>query len=311
MEIGTLVAVLSLVAAVGAPAVVFGVMRRKVEECGERNAEQEARIDKCAAREEVRSLEERVREDRERNFGAHKEIYSQLSRHEATIGEIKTMLIHMQRSLDEVKRSVEKGFDKLEREVKSAGGEIGLGARSKAELLGLTERILELYVKERLTVEQIARRLREEEHDIGREAVRGALNKAKGQLARQEERLQAARLIIESSGESGGADAIDAALQLVAGFGFDMMLSMRDAEEADAGALARIAPMLARLAPMLARIGESQARIMSARMTFQNGFESARKAVLASLKEELKGRPELLEKLREVVASLDPAKGKR
>ncbi|MDR1073819.1 MAG: hypothetical protein LBL45_09130 [Treponema sp.] len=61
---------------------------------------------------------------------------------------------------------------------------------------------------------------------------------------------------------------------------------------------------------MLLKIAEVQARITSVRLTFQDGFESARKGVLASLEEELKGRGDLLEKLRAVIAALDPLKEK-
>jgi Arc/MetJ-type ribon-helix-helix transcriptional regulator len=175
-----------------------------------------------------------------------------------------------------------------------------VGARGKAELLGLTERILHLYVKERLTVEQIAERLQEEEYDIGREAVRGALKKAKEQARRQEERIRAADVILESGRKSGGVDPIDAALQIAAGIGLDAILAMQNVEIED----------FPKLVPLLLKIAEAQARITAARLSFQNGFESAKKAVLTSLKEELKGRPDLLEKLCGAVAALEPLKEK-
>jgi hypothetical protein len=45
-------------------------------------------------------------------------MYSSLNRHEATIAELKQILTFMQQSLDEVKKSVDKGFDRLERDIK-------------------------------------------------------------------------------------------------------------------------------------------------------------------------------------------------
>jgi tRNA U34 5-carboxymethylaminomethyl modifying GTPase MnmE/TrmE len=125
MEIGMLMAIASLVAAIAGPAIAFGVMKHKAE----RNAEQEGRIDKCATREELRALkcatreelralEKRTDEDRERNLTAHKDMYASLNRHEATISEIRQILAYMQQSLDEVKKSIDKGFDRLDREIK-------------------------------------------------------------------------------------------------------------------------------------------------------------------------------------------------
>jgi hypothetical protein len=175
-----------------------------------------------------------------------------------------------------------------------------VGARGKAELLGLTERIFHLYVKERLTVEQIAAKLQEEEFDIGREAVRGALKKAKERALKQEELIQAADVILESGRKSGGVDPIDAALQVAAGIGLDAILAMQNVEIED----------FPKLVPLLLKIAEAQAKITAARLSFQNGFESARKAVLTSLEEELKGRPELFEKLRAAVAGIEPLKEK-
>jgi hypothetical protein len=50
MEISALIAVVSLVAAVGAPAVAFGIIKHKVDAGEEKNAEQEKRIDGCATK---------------------------------------------------------------------------------------------------------------------------------------------------------------------------------------------------------------------------------------------------------------------
>jgi septal ring factor EnvC (AmiA/AmiB activator) len=114
MEMSVLMAIASLAAAIAGPAIAFGVIKHKADA----NAEQEGRIDKCATREELRALEKRTDEDRERNLTAHKDMYASLNRHEATISEIRQMLAYMQQSLDEVKKSIDKGFDKLDREIK-------------------------------------------------------------------------------------------------------------------------------------------------------------------------------------------------
>jgi DNA anti-recombination protein RmuC len=122
MEIGALVTALSLIAAVGVPAIAFGIIKHKVDAAEEKNAGQEKRIGECALKSEVAALSKRADEDRERNIEAHKDMYTRLNRHEATIAELKQILTYMQESLNDVKKSIDKGFDKLERDIKGMGG---------------------------------------------------------------------------------------------------------------------------------------------------------------------------------------------
>jgi hypothetical protein len=119
MEIGTLISIVSLVAAIGGAGIVFGVIRHKVDANDDKNTDQEKRIDACATKDEFKSLEKRVDEDRVRNIEAHKEIYGTINTQGREIAELKSILTLMNDALKEVKASIKEGFNKLEAEIKA------------------------------------------------------------------------------------------------------------------------------------------------------------------------------------------------
>jgi predicted DNA-binding protein YlxM (UPF0122 family) len=174
-----------------------------------------------------------------------------------------------------------------------------MGARSKAELLGLTERILRLYTEDHLTITQIADLLQAEDKDIGREAVRRSLNKAKDAALKMQENLEKARVMVDAIKDSSGTEAIEAVIQQMAGFYLNAAMDIESLEVKDN----------AKFVQGIVSLAGAQSKITATRLNFQSGFGAAKSAVLNALKAELRDRhPAILEALSSIVAGLEPEK---
>jgi DNA-directed RNA polymerase subunit F len=173
-----------------------------------------------------------------------------------------------------------------------------MGARSKAELYNLTETILSYYTKERLTIKQIVERLKE--YNIGRGAVSHAIRNEKEAALKMREMFEKAKVMTEAIKDSSGTEVIEAAIDQMTGFYMEYAMSMDSLDIEDPS----------KAVQGLTALANAKAKMAATRLNFQNGFESAKKSVLDSLRRELRSHPELLEKLAAVVAALEPAKEK-
>jgi microcystin degradation protein MlrC len=171
-----------------------------------------------------------------------------------------------------------------------------MGRRSKADLLDLVDRILVLYTRDKLTINQIAEQLQSEGIDISREAVRRSLKSSKEIAADLQKTTEEARVMIDVVRNNPNTDIAEAVTTRFAG------LLLRESQNIDA--LEFEDPGEAILAA--GRLANAQARLASVRLKYQAGFDAAKKAVLDALKIELAADPDLANRLAAVVTGLEP-----
>ncbi len=170
-----------------------------------------------------------------------------------------------------------------------------MGRRSKADLLDLTDRILELYTRDKLTMREIADQLQVEGYEISREAVRRSIKDSKELAADMRKSIEEARVMIDAVRDNPNTDLTEAVVTRFAG------LLLRDSQEMDE---LNMDPGDAILAA--GRLANAQAKLGSVRLKFQNGYEAAKKDVIAKLKRDLAADPDLAARLVALVSSLSP-----
>ena len=171
-----------------------------------------------------------------------------------------------------------------------------MGRRSKADLFDVVDRILELYTRDKLTIQQIADRLQAEGVDMSRGAVQRSLKTSKEIAAELRNTMEEARVMMDAVRDNPNTDIAEAVVTRFAG------LLLTEAKEIDS--LEFDDPGDAILAA--GRLANAQAKLGSVRMKYQNGFEAAKKAVLEALKRELRANnPDILERLTMLVGGLE------
>lgn len=170
-----------------------------------------------------------------------------------------------------------------------------MGRRSKAELNDLVDRILSMWSKDKLTIQQIADKLQDEGIDISRESVRRSLKTSKELATDMRNCMAEARVMMQEVKDNPNTDIAEAVVTRFGG------LLLRESQAIDA--LEFEDPAEAILAA--SRLANAQAKLGSVRMKFSNGVEAAKKAVLSGLQEELKAHPDLLERLSSLVINLE------
>jgi len=74
-----------------------------------------------------------------------------------------------------------------------------MGRRSKAELLDLVQRIVDMHDRDKLTFEQIADKLQEDGHDISRESARRCYAQAERKAEKYKLAAESAKSIIDAA----------------------------------------------------------------------------------------------------------------
>lgn len=140
-----------------------------------------------------------------------------------------------------------------------------MGRRSKAEMLGLIEKIIGLYEKEKLSFEEIAERLSKEDNvELSREAVRRAYNKADAKAQKYRLAAESARSIIEAA-KGTNMELAEAANSLVSSMFYERILQMDGLDfETDSQFFKALAPVM-----------NNQAKLANARLTYENGRKKA------------------------------------
>jgi hypothetical protein len=171
-----------------------------------------------------------------------------------------------------------------------------MGRRSKADLLDLVDRILELYTRDKLTIKEIAAQLRSEGLDISREAVRRSLKTSKELAADLQNTIAEARVMIDVVRANPNTDVAEAVVTRLGGLLLRETQSIDELQFDDPGQTVLAA----------GRLANAQAKLAGVRMKYQDGFEAAKKAVLGALRIELSADPELASRLAAVVVGLEP-----
>ena len=173
-----------------------------------------------------------------------------------------------------------------------------MGRRSKSDLYDLTDRILLLYTRDKLTIQEIADKLQSENYAISRESVRRSLKNTKEIAADIRKYTDEARAVMEVVRDNPNTDLMEAITTRYAG------LMMREVQEIDEVNLED--PSEASL--VIGRLANAQAKLGNLRMKYRNGFDDAKKEVMEALKTELTNHPDILKKLSDIVGSLEPKK---
>lgn len=171
-----------------------------------------------------------------------------------------------------------------------------MGRRSKADLFDLTDRILELYTRDKLTIREIADQLQTEGFEISREAVRRSVKDSKALAGEMRKSIDEARVMMDAVRDNPNTDIAEAVVTRFAG------LLLQESQQIDA--LEFEDPGDAILAA--GRLANAQAKLGSVRLKYQSGFEAAKRAVIAAMKKELQTAPDLLDRLAVVVNNLAP-----
>lgn len=140
-----------------------------------------------------------------------------------------------------------------------------MGRRSKAEMLNLVEKIISLYEKDKLSFDEIAERIADENHvELSREAVRRAYNKADAKAQKYRIAAESARSIIEAA-KGTNMELAEAANSLVSSMFYERILQMDGLDfESDKDFFKALAPVM-----------NNQSRLASARLTYENGRKKA------------------------------------
>ncbi len=170
-----------------------------------------------------------------------------------------------------------------------------MGRRAKSELLDLTERIISLYTRDHKTIQQIEDILREEGIDISREAIRRSVKSSKEVAHQFQQSITESKILLDTVRENPNTDVIEATVTLLSRRLFEYIKSVDDIDFKDP----------AELAAAINRMAQSQTQIAKLRLTFTKGFETAKKAFMKALNDELAEHPDIRSKLATIVDSLE------
>lgn len=169
-----------------------------------------------------------------------------------------------------------------------------MGRRSKAELLDLIERIVEMHERNHMTIKEIEAQLRDEGIDISREAIRRSLKSSQNVAAQYKKAASEARVLIDTVRDNPNTDVVEVTTNLLTKQLFDFVQSIDDLQFENPNEL-----ILA-----INRLSSAQVRISKQRLNYQNGYNQAKNDVLQQLKKELQNHPEILAKLTMIVSAM-------
>ncbi len=173
-----------------------------------------------------------------------------------------------------------------------------MAKRSKADLAGVVERIIGMYEDEKLTIKDIEKVLREEGIDISRESIRRTIKSTKSVANTYRKAAEEARVLIDAVRDNPNTDVVELTTSLLTKHVFDFVQSIDDLDFEDPNEL-----ILA-----INRLSSAQVRISKQRLTFQHGYNEAKKDIMNQISAELKQQPDLLDKLSTIVSSLEAGK---
>jgi len=170
--------------------------------------------------------------------------------------------------------------------------------RSKADLAGVIERIVQLYEMEKRSIKDIEKILNKEGVSISRESIRRTLKSSKSVATQYRKAAEEAKVLIDAVRDNPNTDVVELTTSLLTKQVFDFVQSIDDLDFANPNEL-----ILA-----INRLSSAQVRISKQRLTFQNGYNEAKADLLRQLKDELALQPDLLSKLSAMVSTMEAPK---
>jgi len=173
-----------------------------------------------------------------------------------------------------------------------------MGAKSKVELYGLTERVINLYAVEKKTLKEIEQILRAEGYDISRESIRRNARSASQAAAEYREAYEESKALIDAVRENPNTDTYEAITSLVAS---KLLNQIKDIDYFDFENPEKMMDGAAKMA-------RAHVQVSKLRLDYQEGFDAAKKKFLDTLNKELTAHPELKAELVKVVSGLEAPK---
>ncbi len=171
-----------------------------------------------------------------------------------------------------------------------------MGRRSKADLLGLIERIIAMYEEQKLTIEDITNILNNEGYDLSREAIRRSIKNSKTVASQYKKAVEESRVLMDAVKDNPNTDVLETINSILTKHMFDYVQSIDEIDfEGDP----------AKLALAINKLSSTQVQISRQRLKYQNGYNQAKTDIIDKLTTELKGNRDLLQSLVGVISNLE------
>lgn len=170
--------------------------------------------------------------------------------------------------------------------------------RSKIELQGLSERIIEMYNQDNMTMTDIANVLSDEGYEVSRSGVHREVKKWESFIAEQKEQEQLASQFLDAFKDRPNTDISEMTMQimqrkmLTALKEFDINeKSFKDASQ---------------FVHAIARLSDSQVNLDKLKIAFQTGVQAAKEQLQEEFRHLLENEhPELLLKILDIIQSVN------
>jgi len=172
-----------------------------------------------------------------------------------------------------------------------------MSRRSKVELYGLVERVVELYESGK-TLQEIEAILRAEGYDISRESIRRKLKSIKEVAEVYKRSLEEAKVLLETVQNNPNTDVIEVTNSLLAHKLFEFAKSVEELTFEDPSAFVKAVRQLA----------EAQVKVAKMRLDFQKGFEAAKKEIMKEISRELEKEKDLRDRLLALIEKIEVEK---
>lgn len=149
-----------------------------------------------------------------------------------------------------------------------------MARRSKVDLYGLLERIIEMFEREKMPIRDIELVLREEGFDISRAAIQRSLKKNEDVALNLKRAMDESRMLLKELQDNPGTDMMEVIHHILANKLSEYVRSIDELEFKDAGELIE----------SVASISRAQVNVGRLKMEFQAGVKAAKKALEAELK---------------------------
>lgn len=172
-----------------------------------------------------------------------------------------------------------------------------MSRRSKVELYGLVERVVELYESGK-TLQEIEAILRAEGYDISRESIRRKLRSIKEVAEVYKRSLEEAKVLLETVQNNPNTDVIEVTNSLLAHKLFEFAKSVEELTFEDPSSFVKAVRQLA----------EAQVKVAKMRLDYQKGFEAAKKEIMREISRELEKEKDLRDRLLALIEKIEVEK---
>lgn len=170
-----------------------------------------------------------------------------------------------------------------------------MARRTKAELLGIENDIVQMHDKDLMPHKKIAAHLQKKGMDISDESVRRSYKSAKRKAEKYKIAAESAKAVLETVADGTNTDLIEAANSILINMFYEKVLDMEDLDFENPRDFFNAMSSLSR----------NQVELSKHRLNFQNGAEMAKEAVYIAFVKELKNEPDLLERLKVVISNVE------